>query len=534
MRKTYKLLGIITAALVLGGCTQIPDKATESSAVSSSDAESGGVPGNGLKPTYNEIEFKDYYVYKQDFRVILGAESGVYDGALSNVGEFNGTGFVKLRKGNTLTQILNVNTTQHYSIILAVRSDEGAVISLTAGEELCGDYYVPKYEQTEENPEYKFEYISIDHLYLEAGQNVLKFTVEEGAADIDFIIAENSGEVSEECYDVTSGCANTYASVHTVNVMRYLSEVYGLSVLTAQNTSPATNAEIDAVYNATGRYPAIRSSEIAYALLTDEESTERIARETELALEWTKKGGLQAYTWHWYSPNYTRGVNLGDMDTDDLFKNQTPENAATLDDSQVEALLANNFITPELAAMIRDIDKLAEIFKQFDEAGQTILFAPLPDGDIGKYWWGESPELYKTLWKFVFDRMTNYHKLKCLIWVWNGSDMSYFPDSGVDIIGQSFFESEDSSFAGRFSALSENCPVSRPIAITACDVLPNLDYLHRDNALWLWAAPEAGTYTINSSGALSEEYNSVAKMKNFYNHTNTITLDELPDFDALF
>ncbi len=537
MRRTVKFLGIITAiSLLLGlcGCTPIPDKVTQSSAVSSGEGDSGDTSGGGVKPTYNEIEFKNYYTYKQDFRVILGAENGVYDGALSNVGDFNGTGFVKFRKGNTLTHILNVNTTQHYSIVLAVRSEEGAVISLRQGEELCGYYYVPKYEQTEEAPEYKFEYISIDHLYLEAGQNVLKFTVEDGAADIDFIIAENSDKVPDECYDVTSGCASTYASIHTVNVMRYLSEIYGISILTAQNTSPATNAEIEAVYNATGRYPAIRSSEIAYALLTDEASTERLKKETELALEWTKKGGLQAYTWHWFSPNYTRGVNLNDMKTDDLFKNQTPENAAMLDDAQLEALLANNFITPELAAMIGDIDKLAAVFKQFDEQGATVLFAPLPNGDMGKYWWGKSPELYKTLWQFVFDRMTNFHKLKSLIWVWDGSDMSYFPEKGVDIIGQSFYESEDCSFAGRLSALSKNCPVSRPIAITACDVLPNLDYLNRDNALWLWAAPEAGSYTLNNSGALSEEYNSVTKMKNFYNHKNTITLDELPNFDALF
>lgn len=536
MKKKAKFLSAITAiSLLCGvcGCTPIPDKTPESS--TSTTTEDNSTPeSSSLKPTHNEIEFKDYYIYEQDFRVILGAESGVFDGALSNVGDFNGTGFVRMRKGNTLTHILNVNTTQHYSIVLAVRSDEGAAISLRVGEKLCGSYYVPKYEQTEEKPEYKFEYITIDHIYFEAGQNVLKFTVDEGTADIDFIIAENSTKVPQKYYDVTSGAASSYASVHTVNVMRYLSEVYGISIITAQNTSPATNAELEAVYNATGRYPAIRSSEIAYALLTDEASTERIKRETELALEWTKKGGLQAYTWHWFSPNYIRGVNLADMNTDNLFKNQTPENAAMLDDAQLEALLSNNFITPELAAMIRDIDKLAAIFKLFDEQGQTILFAPLPNGDIGKYWWGKSPDMYKTLWQFVFDRMCNYHKLKCLIWVWNGSDMDYFPNSGVDIIGQTFYEAEDSSFAGRFAALAENCPTSRPIAITACDVLPNPDYLSRDNALWLWAAPEAGAYTLSVSGALSEEYNSVQKMKNFYNHKNTITLDELPNFDALF
>lgn len=531
MKKIALFLGIIITLSMLSGCTPIPDKLMGGS---SSGGEPGSsVPPSTMKPEYNEISVKEFYTYEQDFRVILGAESGVYDGTLGSTGDFNGTGFVKLRKGNALTHILSVNTTQHYSIVLAVRSEEGASISLEAAGNRVGDYYVPKYEQKEDDPEYKFEYLTVDHIYLEAGQNVLKFTVDEGSADIDFIIAENSSKVSDAVYDVTSGSASTYASVYTVNVMRYLTEVYGMSVLTAQNVSPATNAEIDAVYNATGRYPAIRSSEISYAVLTDEENAERVKRETELALEWTKKGGLQAYTWHWLSPNYTRGVNPGDLNTDDLFKNQTPENAATLDEDGIKDLLTNGYITPELAGMIGDIDKLAAVLKQFDEQGTTVLFAPLPDGDSGQFWWGKTPESYKTIWQLVFDRICNYHKLKSLIWVWNGSDMDYFPSGMVDVIGQSFYESSDSSFAGRFAALSNN-PAGKPIALTACDILPNIDYMFRDNAIWLWAAPEAGSFTINASGALSEEYNSVRKMKNFYNHTNTITLDELPDFNALF
>lgn len=531
MKKTAKFLALLTAFSMLCGCTAIPDLPIEST----SSEDNGQTPVQSTsKLTYNEITMNEYFSYEQNFRVILNAESGVYDGTLSNVGDFNGTGYVKLKKGNTLTHIMSANTTQHYSIILAVRSEEGASISLEANGSKCGSYYVPKYEKTDDNPEYKFEYITIDNIYLEAGQNVIKFTVDEGSADIDFIIGENSSKVSDRYYDVTSACVSANASLHTVNVMRYLTEIYGLSVITAQNTSPATNAEIEAVYNATGRYPAIRSSEIAYALLTDDDSVERTKKETELALEWTEKGGLQMYTWHWFSPNYIRGVDADDMNTTDLFRYQTAENAAMLGEAELEVLLANGYISTELAAMITDIDKMAAIFKLFDEQGKTILFAPLPDGDSGQFWWGKDPEMYQTLWQLIFQRMCNYHKLNCLIWVWNGSDMDYFPDGMVDIIGQSFYESSDYSYAGRFSAIAENSLRQRPMAVTACDVIPNIDYMFRDNAMWLWAAPESGMYTLNSDGGLSEEYNSVQKMKNFYNHSYTITLDELPDFNSLF
>lgn len=531
MKKFAGFFGITAALLIFSGCATIPDRPVESV---TSDEETSSVVQSTLRPDYNELPVKDFPVFEQDFRVILGAESGVYDGTLINSDGANGSGFIRLSKGGTLTHILNVNTTQHYRIVLAVRSKIGASISLETGEVVQGAYYVPAYEATEQDPEFTFEYITVDHLFLEAGRNVLKFTVDEGSADIDFIIAENSSKVPSQYYDATSGCASNSASIHTMNVMRYLTEIYGSSVLTAQNVSPATNAEIDAVYNATGRYPAIRSSEIAYALLTDNDSVKRLEEETKLALEWTKKGGIQSYTWHWFSPNYTRGVNPSDFNTDDLFKNQTPENAALLDKSEVDALLGNGLISPALAVMIDDIDKIAAVFKQFDEQGTTILFAPLPDGDSGMFWWSKSPEMYKTLWQFVFNRMCSYHKLKSLLWVWNGSDMEYFPEGMVDVVGQSFYEGSEASFAGRFSAIAENCPAAKPIAVTACDMLPNIDFMFRDNAVWLWAAPDSGSYTLNASGALSEEYNSVSKMKNFYNHEKTIALDELPDFNSLF
>ena len=68
------------------------------------------------------------------------------------------------------------------------------------------------------------------------------------------------------------------------------------------------------------------------------------------------------------------------------------------------------------------------------------------------------------------------------------------------------------------------------LSVSDCDVMPNIDQMFRDNAIWLWAAPAAGDYTLNMNGALSESYNSVTYMKEFYNHQYTIARDELPEF----
>ena len=106
-------------------------------------------------------------------------------------------------------------------------------------------------------------------------------------------------------------------------------------------------------------------------------------------------------------------------------------------------------------------------------------------------------------------------------------------DEYVDIIGQSFYEGSDASFAGRFGALSEITKSKKILTVSSCDTLPSVDYMFRDNALWLWTAAGSGEYTLHRSGALSEEFNSVQYVKYFYNCKDTVALDELPDFNLV-
>lgn len=526
MKRSVKICSLIAAFSLLCGCTAVPNY-SEPDVSQSSGTESNSPSRPSVE--YNEADIREFTAQKIDFIAKLNAESSVHDGALRDDGEFDESGYVRLHEGNTMEHILMANTTQFYRIVLAARSTTGASISLKADGNVLGTFYIPKREQNTDGS-LPFEYSEVDCLYFTSGTNNLKFIVESGSADIDYILAESSDHVSNDPYEVYSACANPYCSLKVVEVMRYFSEIYGKSVLTAQNVSPGSNAEIDAVFRATGRYPAIRSGEMAYVTLDTDEDKERAKSETDIAVGYCEAGGLQSYTWHWYSPNTHQSVDAGDFRLDIALENQTIEDLALLSASDITALAQNGGITSEAASLLRDIDKLAEFFKPFDEADAVVLFQPLPEGDTGKYWWGKTADDYKKLWRLVFERLCNYHKIHSLIWVWNGSDPEYYPGSQyVDIIGQSFFESSDSSFASRFKALGSIFPTPKVMAVTDCDVMPNIDYMYRDNAIWLWTAPAAGDYTLNMNGALSESYNSVAYMKNFYNHRKTITLDELPD-----
>lgn len=524
MKKIAKIFSLITAFSLLCGCSRIPDRSDPE------DSGSGGEsdPGTTSNPVYNETGLNEYTILTKDFIAKLHAESGVYDGALSNSGKFDGQGYVKLHTGNSLTHILQANTSQHYRVVLAARSADGAAVSLESGGIKCGTFYIPPLVLDKDGSA-PFTFSEVDCLYFKSGQNNLKFTVESGSVDIDYILVENAARVDGESYSVGSACANPNASLKTVNTVKYFSEAFGQLILTAQNVSPASNAEIDAVYNATGRYPAIRSSEIAYATLDTADDKQRVEDETELAVQWCEDGGIQGYTWHWYSPNIRHSVNAGDFNLDVAFENQNPEDVAMLTDDAKKALVDNGYMPLELSSLLDDIDKMAELFKKYDDADAVVLFEPIPNGDTGAYWWGSSPENYKTLWQILFTRLCRYHKIHCLVWVWSGSNMDYYPGSNyVDIVGQSFFETSDASYAGRFQSLSSILPSQKILAVNSCDVMPNIDKMYRDNALWLWTAPAAGDYTLNMNGALSESYNTVRYMKAFYNHKFTVARDELP------
>ena len=258
-------------------------------------------------------------------------------------------------------------------------------------------------------------------------------------------------------------------------------------------------------------------------------------RSIRLALEWGEKGGLVSYTWHWYSPDTSRAALTAETNfrLTSAISGQDMEQLAVSGAEEVQMLYENGSVSDKMFAMIKDLDKIAEVLRRFDEADIPVIWQPIPDGESELYWWGGNSEEYKVLWEFIFKRLNKLHGLGNLIWVWNGSDAEFYPgNSYCDIIGQGVYEKSNSSFAGRFSALSELPDMQKkPMAITSCDSLPKPEYMFRDNAMWLWFAIGSGSYIVDSEGNLSEAYTDWQSLYNAYNSKICRTLDELPDFN---
>lgn len=520
-----KLLPVLLAISLLGGCSQIPDKPQQTSAVTS-EAPPESDTSDVMESAPEDVDAVNYDIEKEDVLIKLNAEGGEFSGVVRSEGEYDGSGYIVLDEGQKLLHMANIPSSQHYRIVIAAQSYTGAVIKLSCTEGNVGMYYIPA------SDEMTFVQFSVDRLYLAEGMAILNFEQIKGTASLDYILIEDSDKVPDGCYRTAVSVVGNNTGISTISTMKFLSDSYGIRTITGQNVTLGTNAEIDAIYKETGRYPAMRCGDLMYSsIYAPEESSDTAEAEIQHAIDWGKDGGMISMGWHWYSP-LEHGSDIYKSETlFDLGTAVTTRDIANASIEEIQGLYDSAMISESCLLLIKDIDNMAQTLKRFKQEQLSVIWQPIPDGDSDIYWWGGNAENYKWLWNLMFTRMNKYHNLNNLIWVWNGTDPAFYPgDEVCDIVGQGMFNNSSASFAARFEALARISPTdTKAVAITSCDKLPDPNYLRRDNAMWMWFSPASGEYVINEDGSLSEKYTSWQSFYDIYNSRLCITRDELPD-----
>ena len=69
------------------------------------------------------------------------------------------------------------------------------------------------------------------------------------------------------------------------------------------------------------------------------------------------------------------------------------------------------------------VDEIAGFLKQLENANIPVLWRPYHEMNGEWFWWGQKPgeNGYQKLWKMMYERLTNYHQLNNLLWVWNAN-----------------------------------------------------------------------------------------------------------------
>ncbi len=310
---------------------------------------------------------------------------------------------------------------------------------------------------------------------------------------------------------------NPNATKEARQLLAYLGELPGKGILLGQHTQTRQPKELAYIQEVTGKQPALCGFELlAYSGNINWDSCDEAClkelRENlgtlENALDWGRKGGVVALTWHWYSPVGGRDKSFFSVNTD-------------FDARQ--ALIVG---TEEHRAMLRDLDLMAVHLRRFKEENIPVLWRPFHEADGNWFWWGkQGVETAGQLFRFMHRYFTKAHGLDHLLWVWNAPKALGYPgDDVVDIISRDVYpkEHEHTSLADKYRELAAITDKPRLCAIGENGTLPSVEAIAREQIPWVWFM------TWSNEFGASEKFTDNAVLKANYDHPYAVTLDKLP------
>jgi mannan endo-1,4-beta-mannosidase len=233
---------------------------------------------------------------------------------------------------------------------------------------------------------------------------------------------------------------------------------------------------------------------------------------------WWRSNGLVAAMWHWNVP-----ANSG-ISNQYAFYYGSKSNQTLFD---VSKILDEN--SEEYRLMVKDIDIISGYLNSMKLKGIPVIWRPLHEAAGGWFWWGaKGAPPFKSLWKLMFERMTNYHHLDNLIWVWTseGNDPDWYPgDEYVDIVGRDLYPKTNihDSQLTEFNKVKTIVSNRKMIALSECGGIPDPNLMFEEGDTWLWFMPWYGSYTRDDS------QNGAKYWQYVMNNSYVITRDQLPD-----
>lgn len=172
------------------------------------------------------------------------------------------------------------------------------------------------------------------------------------------------------------------------------------------------------------------------------------------------------------------------------------------------------------------VDVIAFFLKQLREAAVPVLWRPYHEMNGGWFWWGKrTGEMgYRKLYRMLFERLTGFHRLNNLLWVFNANEVRanvdpyhlYYPgDDVVDVLATDVYSNQ---YADRDYVALLKLAGDKPIALGEVGSIPLIRIL-RKQPRWAWFM-----YWHDPS-TLHPEAKQVCEI---YRSSETLTLDQLP------
>lgn len=327
--------------------------------------------------------------------------------------------------------------------------------------------------------------------------------------------------------------ANPNATAEAQRLYKALWSQYGKKTISGTVASVDWNTkEADIVKGWTGRYPAINVFDFINIHASKDVNSKGWLDYSDdtVVRNWAKAGGIVGAMWHWQ----VRANNGTDYTC-------TPGKA--MNETSFDPTCINNVSSANYKQLIHDIDQVAGYLKQMQKRGIPVIWRPLHeaagntyefDGGKAWFWWGiKGADAYKKLWRFLYDRLVNHHKLNNLIWVWNSqmNDHDWYPgDDVVDIVGRDSYYALQYPLMKNFKQLQNEYP-SKLITLAECG---NGDEVHmsqwsdiwKEGSRWSWFMP---WYDYDYDNGKSDTHRHADKQwwQNAFNTGTVLDRDEM-------
>jgi mannan endo-1,4-beta-mannosidase len=293
------------------------------------------------------------------------------------------------------------------------------------------------------------------------------------------------------------------ASPEAKALLKYMQSLSGKYTLSGQHNFPASgdrNTQFFANY--VGKTPVVWSQDFGFSAEGDKDSYLSRPAIIEEAIRQHKKGAIVNLCWHSVPPTAEEPVTFQPLPGVDSSAPLASIQGRLTDKQFRDVLTPGTKLNKQ---WIKQVDVIAGYLKQLQAAGVPVLWRPYHEMNGDWFWWGgrfEGKYTTAALYKQIFDRFVNFHKLKNLIWIWSVDRPSkpgrefknYYPGTkyldilAIDIYGNDF----NQAYYDGLKTLSEGKPVTlaevgNPPALEVIDKQPDWIY-------WvIWAGGVRGT-----------------------------------------
>ena len=272
------------------------------------------------------------------------------------------------------------------------------------------------------------------------------------------------------------------ASPEAVKLLEYLYSISGKQTLVGQHCAPlVATTQLPSIEKWTGHYPALCGFDFGFSAPGTWDGINFRQQIVDEAIRRNNEGFIITLMWHAVRPTDDEPVT---------FKESVQ---GELTDKEWQDL-----ITPGTAINERwksQVDVIAFFLKQLKNADVPVLWRPYHEVNGEWFWWGGKPgdNGSKKLYRMMYDRLVNFHKLNNLIWVYNCNEIregvapytSVYPgDDVVDILATDVYKNSlDPNDYNQLLALAGDKPIA--LGEVGSVALPTPEKL-REQPRWTW------------------------------------------------